>query len=122
MSNSRQKIGRRGEDMAAEYLAKKGYRIITRNFRTPLGEIDIVARDKTSIVFIEVKSRTGAGYGSPASAVTLKKQQQISRAALIYIKNHNLNDSPARFDVVSILFSGGGSRIELITDAFELCY
>ena len=122
MSNNRQNLGRRGEDIATGYLEKRGYHIITRNFRTPLGEIDIVARDKSSIVFIEVKSRTGTGYGSPASAVTLKKQRQISRVALLYIKEHNLHDAPARFDVVSILLSGGSSRIEHITDAFELCY
>lgn len=122
MSNSRQHLGRRGEEIASGYLEKRGYQIITRNFRTPLGEIDIVARDRSSIVFIEVKSRTGSSYGSPASAVTLKKQRQISKVALLYIKEHNLNDAPARFDVVSILLSGSSSRIEHITDAFELCY
>lgn len=122
MSNNRQTLGRRGEDIAAEYLEKKGYQIITRNFRTRLGEIDIIARDKSSIVFIEVKSRTGTAYGSPAAAVTLKKQRQISRVALLYTLEHNQGDSPARFDVVSVLFDGRSSQVELITDAFELLY
>lgn len=122
MSSSRQNIGRKGEDVAAKYLETRGYKIVDKNFRTRFGEIDIVARDKGSIVFIEVKSRTGTGYGIPASAVTPKKQRQISRVALLYIAEHNLGDSPARFDVVSVLFTGSNSRVELITDAFELCY
>lgn len=122
MSGNRQNIGRRGEDIAAGYLEHQGYQIITRNFRTRLGEIDIIAKDQSSIVFIEVKSKTGMGFGTPASAVTLKKQRQISKVALFYLTEHGLGDSPARFDVVSVQFSGSSSEVELITDAFELCY
>ena len=122
MSSNRQNLGRRGEDIAATHLKRHGYKIICRNFRTRFGEIDIIAKDRGTIVFIEVKSRTGIGYGSPASAVTLKKQQQISRVALLYISEHNLGDAVARFDVVSVLFDGASSRVELITDAFDLCY
>ncbi|MFW2364983.1 MAG: YraN family protein [Desulforhopalus sp.] len=122
MSSNRLNIGRRGEDIAAVYLEHQGYQIITRNYRTRLGEIDIIARDKSSIVFIEVKSKTGKGFGLPVSAVTLKKQRQISKVALFYLSKHGLADSPARFDVVSVQFSGRSSEVELITDAFELCY
>ncbi|MGW8193620.1 MAG: YraN family protein [Desulforhopalus sp.] len=121
MYHSRQHLGRRGEDLACRYLQYNGYTIIARNYRTKLGEIDIVARDGETLVFIEVKTRSGKTYGPPAASVTTNKQRQISRVALNYLSAHKLTDSPARFDVVSVLIFGTTPQIELITDAFDLC-
>lgn len=122
MLNSRQNLGQSGEDIAAEFLNKKGYTILQRNYRCRHGEIDIIAKIGTTLVFIEVKTRKGAAYGSPAAAVTHKKQRQISKTALYYLAEHNLFDAPARFDVVSIMLAPDlGTDIEIIANAFDLC-
>lgn len=121
MLNSRQLLGKKGEEAAAEYLQKIGYTIVSRNYRTKLGEIDIIAMENSFIVFVEVKTRAGDSYGSPAAAVTLKKQRQICKAALCYLTNRKLLDAPARFDVVSVRFHNNKFKIDLITNAFELC-
>lgn len=121
MSHSRQRLGRRGEDLASRYLKNRGYTIIARNYRTKLGEIDIIAKNPSAIVFVEVKTRTGKMYGPPAASVTIKKQRQISRVALSYLSKHNLTDAPARFDVVSVLFTDDAPQVELIENAFDLC-
>jgi len=118
-----QKLGKLGEDLAASYLEKKGYLIKERNFRFRAGEIDIVALDDDVLVFVEVKSRSGVEYGSPAEAVTFRKQQQIAKTALFYINKHELHNFNARFDVVSVLINGTqAAQIELIKNAFELSY
>lgn len=122
MLNSRQRLGLSGEEAAARYLAKSGYKILVKNYRCKLGEIDIIARDGEDLVFIEVKTRSGLSHGSPAAAVNTRKQRQISRAAQCYLAEQTLFDSPARFDVISVLFDGTNpERIEHISDAFELC-
>lgn len=121
MLNSRQRLGQSGEKLAANYLKKQGYKLIEINYRSKLGEIDIVAKDRGTLVFIEVKTRSGEQYGSPAAAVTPTKQRQISRAAQCYLAEHQLFDTEARFDVVSVLRKGNDYSIKLIRDAFELC-
>ncbi|MBU1565998.1 MAG: YraN family protein [Proteobacteria bacterium] len=122
MLNSRQNLGKNGEDIAAEFLSKKGYTLLTRNYRCRYGEIDIIAKYRDILVFVEVKTRTGEMYGSPASAVTNRKQRQISKTAQYYLAERNLFDAPARFDVVSIAMSlGQRTQIEIIADAFDLC-
>ncbi len=122
MLNSRQNLGQSGEDIAAEFLSKNGYRVLTRNYRCRLGEIDIIAKEGGTLVFIEVKTRKGEAYGSPAAAVTSKKQRQISKTAQYYLAEHNLFDAPARFDVVSLVIGPDQlTRIEIIADAFDLC-
>ena len=122
MLNRRQNLGQSGEDIAAKFLSKNGYSILTRNYRCRHGEIDIIAKLRDTLVFIEVKTRTSTAYGSPAAAVTLKKQRQISKTALYYLTEHNLFDSPARFDVVSITIGPDlASQIDIITNAFDLC-
>jgi putative endonuclease len=113
-------FGRAGEDTAAVFLASRGYKILQRNYKARLGEIDIIARDKETICFVEVKSRTTVRFGLPQEAVSRSKQRQIAKAALMYLKENNLLDSFARFDVVSVLSSGDGVKIELIKDAFDL--
>lgn len=114
-------LGRRGEDLAVAFLRQRGYRIIECNFRTRLGEIDIVADDSGTLVFVEVKSRSTTMFGYPAEAVTATKQRQLSKVALEYLAGLNRPDVPARFDVVAILM-GKKPEIELIRNAFELCY
>jgi putative endonuclease len=122
MSNRRQALGREGEDIAVSFLSRNGYIVLTRNYRCHHGEIDIIARQKDVLVFIEVKTRTSLSFDSPAAAVTLKKQQQISRTAQYYLATAHLFDTPARFDVVSILISPNQPPVvEVIPNAFDLC-
>lgn len=122
MSSSRQRLGKSGERSAAKYLKKNGYKILIQNYRCKFGEIDIIARDGEVLVFIEVKTRSGTTHGPPAAAVNARKQRQISRAAQYYLAEHSLFDSPARFDVISILYDGSNLRsIDHINNAFDLC-
>lgn len=122
MSDKRLRLGRDGERIASDFLVQSGYSIVARNYRCILGEIDIVAMDGEFLVFIEVKTRTGLGCGSPAAAVTARKQRQISKAAQFYLAEHRLFDTPARFDVVAIVIGNGGRHlVEIIPDAFDLC-
>ena len=122
MLNSRQLLGKSGEKTIAKYLQKNGYKIIVKNYRCKVGEIDIIAMDGPYLVFIEVKTRSGFGFGPPSSAVDARKQRQISRAAQYYLAEQQLFDSPARFDVVSILCTAGKSlQIDHINNAFDLC-
>jgi putative endonuclease len=121
MSNSDRKLtGKRGEDIAIAYLKGRGYRIVERNYKCPLGEIDIVARDGDEIVFVEVKSRKSEEFGDPQLAVGLEKQKRVSRISLTYLKEKHLYPCNARFDVVAIKMFPEGNTIELIQNAFEL--
>ncbi len=122
MLNSRQKFGEQSESIAVSYLKKHGYKIIEQNYRTKLGEIDIIAREKGTIAFIEVKSRKSKNFGSPKWAVTPKKQRKISMVALWYLKTTKQSNVKARFDVVSIISSNDNPSIEIIKNAFELAY
>ncbi|NOX25746.1 MAG: YraN family protein [Deltaproteobacteria bacterium] len=119
MSNYRISLGRRGELFAAQYLERLGYRIIEQNFRVKCGEIDIIAREDDYTVFIEVKTRSGTGFGHPAEAVTHHKQQQIIKTALVYMSQNNLHEAPVRFDVVAVMMKKSGPPgAELIRNAF----
>jgi putative endonuclease len=114
-------LGKRGEDLAAAHLAKLGYKILQRNYRQKCGEIDIIAKKGESLVFIEVKTRKSDLFGSPAAAVTKRKQIQISRTAQDYLARNKLFDTPAHFDVVSVLLPAVGNvEIEIIENAFDL--
>ncbi|MFA5059851.1 MAG: YraN family protein [Candidatus Omnitrophota bacterium] len=113
--------GRYGEDVAAQFLVKSGYRILEKNFKTRLGEIDIIAKDGRTICFVEVKMRRTKQQGSPLEAVTKKKQLKLSRLALIYLKNKDMMDQQARFDVVAVSKNqNGDDELTLVKDAFEL--
>jgi putative endonuclease len=101
-SHYRQGIGRWGETLAADYLAGQGYEIIGRNLRTKYGEIDILARQNGSLVFVEVKTRTNANFGEPESSVDARKQAHLSAAAQAYLQEHSELGSDWRFDVVAI--------------------
>jgi putative endonuclease len=116
-------LGNRGEELASAFLERNGFRIVERNFRCKGGEVDIIARDGKTIVFIEVKSRRTLTYGVPQLAVTPFKQRQISKAALTWLSKKRLHDSPARFDVIAILLENYYShQIEHIRNAFDLAY
>ena len=126
MSDNRRNIlGQRGEELAAEHLLKKGYRIIARNYRNHFGEIDIIALDvrqnPRTLVFVEVKTRKNELFSHPCEAVTRKKQVQISKVAMAYLSKNKLADSATRFDVVAILLPDNGlTQIDLIQNAFDL--
>jgi len=122
MLNQQQKFGEKGESMAARYLKKKGYKILEKNYRIPLGEIDIIAKDGKTIVFVEVKSRRSAQFGSPKWAITPKKQRKISMVALQYLKTTEQSTAKARFDVVTVIATQDKQKIELIKNAFDLAY
>lgn len=113
-------LGRSGEDLAEEFLRKNNYKVLSRNFRTKLGEIDIIAKDRSVICFIEVKTRSSEDFGSPQEAVNRRKQRQITKAALVFLKENKLMDVSARFDIVSVIRSKENPKIELIKNAFEL--
>ena len=122
MKNKEQKFGERSENLAVWYLKKNGYKIIEQNYRNRIGEIDIIARDKKTIVFVEVKSRRSIRFGSPKQAVTPKKQRKISMVALYYLKDTKQSDAKARFDVVAITSNRDEPRIEIVKNAFDLAY
>lgn len=116
------RTGRQGEDLAAGYLERAGYRIIERNYRCLFGEIDLVARDGGTIVFIEVKSRRSDRFGPPQASVGPKKQKKMSQIALHYLEQNQLHACKARFDVVAVSLLPAGHRVELIRDAFDLAW
>ena len=122
MTKERITLGRFGEDLARERLKDCGYRILTTNYRCPLGEIDVIARDDDVLVFVEIKTRKNKSPGRVKEAVNTKKQRQISKVALAYMKSHNLWGSKARFDVVAVGLLNGKNEIEIIKNAFELAY
>lgn len=121
MSMQRMRSGHVGENYAAAFLARRGYRIIERNFKNMLGEIDIVAFHKGTLCFIEVKTRTSDSFGSPFEAVTLSKQRKLARVAESYLKYKRMTGRKARFDVVAIILNGEAcASIEIVPDAFEI--
>ncbi len=122
MADTRKQFGKRGEELAVSLLRKKGYKVIERNFRTRTGEIDIVAKHRGRIVFVEVKARKSGCYGDPKFAVTAQKKRKISMVALEYLKKHHSLQTPARFDVVTIQSANTGAKVEIIPNAFELAY
>jgi putative endonuclease len=122
MSLIRMRTGKNGEELAAEYLVEAGYKIVERNYRCAFGEIDIVAEEGQTLVFVEVKSRRSEAYGSPQMAVSRGKQKKISQVALHYLQERRLNHRSARFDVVAVKLLPSGCGIELIRNAFELAF
>lgn len=115
---TRRQLGDAGEDLAAAALKQQGYKILERNYVTPLGEIDLVARQGKTYVFIEVKTRKSARFGSPQEAVNATKQNKYRRLADYYLKQQRLGEVAVRFDVVGITISEGETKVEIIPDAF----
>lgn len=114
-------LGQRGEAAAARFLKKKGYILVARSDRMRLGEIDLVAVDGRTVVFVEVKTRRSHDSGHPAEAVDEDKQRRLTRLALTYLKRHNLLEYPARFDVVAVTWADDRREpvIEHFPNAFE---
>ena len=119
MSLLRKLLGRTGEELAARHLSGRGYTILERNYRAPYGEIDLIALDGGTVVFVEVKTRTTDAYGAPELAVDLRKQERMVKAALGYLKHKKLHQMPCRFDVVAISGAESG-KVDLIQNAFEM--
>ena len=120
MLNRAQEFGKQSELLASNYLRLSGYNILELNYRNRIGEIDIIARDGPVLVFIEVKSRKTARFGSPKNAITPIKQMKISKTALAYLKESGQLNNKARFDVVAIDARYNPPDIEVVKNAFEL--
>ena len=119
MSKERLEFGRLAEKTGAEFLKRKGYKILELNYKTKLGEIDIIAKEKETICFVEVKGRHSLDFGNPGEAVNLRKQQRIAKTAAFYLKINNLLEQACRFDVISVLDNGNKEEISLIKNAFD---
>ncbi len=121
MTNYNQNFGKSSENEALRYLRKQGYRILELNYKTRLGEIDIIAQDKDTICFIEVKSRSSILYGQPKEALDKYKQHKISQSAVVYLKQKNSLEKRSRFDVLSVIRDENKRlSFELLRDAFCL--
>ena len=113
-------LGERGERAAERYLRRKGYKIIARRERGRLGELDLIAVDGRTVVFIEVKTRSSHSAGHPAEAVDAAKQRRLTRLAVTFLKRHGLLNYPARFDVIAVIWPAGRRpKIEHFPNAFE---
>ena len=121
MRPSRDTLGRQGEAEAAKYLRGIGYRIIATRERVLRGDIDIVALDDRTVVFVEVRSRSDTAHGHPAETVGFHKQRRIAQLATAYIRRHRLEDCSVRIDVVTVTFAGpdGRPQVEHFQNAFE---
>ncbi len=115
MTHERIKLGQYGEEKAANYLVKQGMKILEKNYRCGYGEVDIIAKDRDTLVFVEVKTRKTSTYLSPFLSVNKHKQLQITKVALHYLLEKKLKEIPCRFDVVTIV----DTEIQWIKGAFE---
>ena len=111
-------LGRKGEELAASHLRNQGWEILARNYRTRLGEIDLVCRDRDTIVFVEVKTRTCADFARPDQSVTQRKQSKLRRLVEEYLVAHRLESSDIRFDVLGVLLGSRRPEFEHIKGAF----
>jgi putative endonuclease len=119
--DSRRSFGQEGESAAEQYLRHKGYRIVGRNLRSPLGELDLVAEDGRVLVFVEVKARRTDAFGGAIYAVHQRKQEKLIQLAALYLARHHIKDRLCRFDVVLLQGVGDGpAQIEHIQNAFEV--
>jgi putative endonuclease len=117
--DGRRALGTRGEALAARHLEKRGLRIVERNVRCRFGEIDLVATDGPTVVFVEVKGRAGAGYGPPEEKVTPPKQRRLVLLARWYLQQRGWLARPARFDVVAVTWEGRAAVVRHIPQAFS---
>jgi putative endonuclease len=122
VTRERLQLGKEGEDLALKKVESLGYRCVARNYRCSLGELDLVARDGETLVFIEIKTRKGKSLDYAKEAVHARKQRQMSKVALAYMKKNGCEEARARFDVVVIHQKGLVREIEVIRNAFDLAY
>ena len=120
MQTHKQILGREGERIAESYLRKKGYRVVERNYRSPVGELDLILLDRRVVVFVEVKTRSDDRFGAPLESVGPRKQKKMIKTALFFLARHRLYHRDARFDVVGISYQGGEPMVEHIQNAFEI--
>lgn len=120
MTQARLSLGRHGEELAVRHLEAHGFTVLARNHRTPVGELDIVARDRRHLLFVEVKTRRGTAFGAPAEAVGAHKQRQIVRAAQWYLASRNFSGLQPRFDVIAVIVGSSEPAITHIPNAFGL--
>jgi putative endonuclease len=113
-------LGREGERIAERFLKTKGYKLVERNYRCAAGELDLIVLDQRVIVFVEVKTRTGMGYGTALEAVEARKQRKMIYAAQFFLNAKKLTQREARFDVIGISWPGTEPQVEHIENAFEL--
>jgi putative endonuclease len=113
-------LGKEGERIAERYLQNKGYKLVERNYRCRAGELDLIVLDRRVVVFVEVKTRTGRGFGSPLEAVEFRKQRKIIQAAQFFLAEKRLQQRDARFDVVGVSWAGREPIVEHVENAFEL--
>ena len=120
MSDARQQLGKSGEDLACRELVRRGYEILVRRYRRRGGEIDIIARDGPTIVFVEVKTRSSRDFGGGGEAVHALKRRRLAAIALDFLARERLTRSPCRFDVVAIDCRQGPPGVELYQNAFDV--
>jgi putative endonuclease len=113
-------LGQRSEDLAERFLRARGYVIVARNYRCTYGELDLVAEDRETVVFVEVRSQSSPLFGEAVESVTLRKQRQIVKAASHYVLRYGVENRPLRFDVVGIRWVDGTPQLTHIPGAFEL--
>ena len=119
-NNGKLLLGKEGERLAERYLQKKGYKLVERNYRCAAGELDLIVLDRRVVVFVEVKTRTGHGFGTPLEAVEFRKQRKMIQAAQFFLGAKGLQQRDARFDVVGVSLMGREPIVEHIENAFEL--
>jgi len=122
LTRERLDLGKLGEQLALKKVKSLGYKCIARNYRCTLGEIDLIAKDGDTLVFIETKTRRGKSLSYAKEAVDRKKRRKLSKVALAYMKANNCCDVKSRFDVVAINLNENRREIEVIRNAFELAY
>lgn len=115
MTRARRRLGEVGEEAAVNYLGRLGYQILARNYCCPLGEIDIVARDGNTTVFVEVRLKTSYTFGTAEESITTRKAQRLKRLALYYLQKNGLLHSSCRIDLLAIKAEAGGEKIEKIS-------
>ena len=122
-STTTQQLGQKGEELAVTFLRGQGYRILEKNYRIKIGEIDIIARDRDTICFVEVKSRNSPARGIPQEAVTSFKRRKMTQVAWWYLKDKNSEGKKARFDVVAIVYDPlTPPQLQLFKNAFDVEY
>ena len=113
-------LGRRGELVAEQFLHSQEYVVIARNYRCPYGELDLIMRDRETLVFVEVRTLSGSTFGDPLASVTFRKQRQIIKAASHYLSRCRLGQQAIRFDVIGIVWENLVPHVTHVKEAFEL--
>ena len=111
MPSPRARLGAQGEAIAVAHLESLGFSLTARNYRTRYGEVDLVARDRETLVFVEVRTRRGTAYGTPEESVTARKRERLAKTAALYLQEHGLEHQPWRVDLVAITLSREGPAL-----------